>query len=410
MLDQVKLRATAGMKFVDVGGGILAPDRAEEAIAFFDDVRRVEPVLYLGEDTWLITRHEDARAILRDTRFSSNESSEHRDGEEPTGEGYARSMLFMDPPNHTRLRGLVQPAFVPRRLKRLEGDIEHAVDDLLDAVVDNGRLDVIADFARPLPVWAISIMLDIPEPDRDRIQELAQDSSLTLDLEYLDNAGAERALSASVLLQDYFRDFVEARREEPGDDVLSGMIAAEESGEALSNEEIVVMADLLFVADHETTVNLIGNGTRTMLDHPGSLERLAAEPELIPSAVEESLRFSPSVTLNGRTAAEDLAVGDKTVKRGQHVIIPTDAVNRDPEKFTDPHTFDVACKDNAHLTFSIGPHVCLGAFLARMEARIAWEKILGRVTEIASLGPSQYREHVTLRGLEAVDISFLAAA
>jgi cytochrome P450 len=238
------------------------------------------------------------------------------------------------------LRNLVQQAFVPRRLKALEGDIEQAVDKLLDAVVGHGRMDVVADYARPLPVWVISSILDVPEPDREHIQELAQDSSLTLDMEYLSNEATERALNASIALQDYFRDFVEARRISPGDDVLSGMIAAEESGEVLSNDEIVAMADLLFVAGHETTVNLIGNGTRAMLDHEGSLER----------------------------------------------------------------------KDNAHLTFSIGPHVCLGAFLARMEARIAWRRMLERITDISSRGPSRYREHVTLRGLESVDIAFTAAS
>jgi len=367
-------------------------------------------VLYLGEDSWLITRHEDARAILRDTRFSNNETAVHRDGEEPYGEGFARSMLFMDPPDHTRLRSLVQRAFAPRRLKSLEDDIAQAVDELLDAVVDRGRMDVVADYARPLPVWVISSILDVPEPDREHIQDLAQDSSLTLDMEYLSNEATERALNASVALQDYFRDFVEARRISPGDDVLSGMIAAEESGEVLSNDEIVAMADLLFVAGHETTVNLIGNGTRAMLDNEDSLARLAANPELIPSAIEESLRFAPSVTVNGRTASMDLAVADKCIKRGQHVIIPMDAVNRDPERFPDPHRFDVGRKDNAHLTFSIGPHVCLGAFLARMEARIAWRRMLERITDIASLGPSRYREHVTLRGLESVDITFTAAS
>ena len=409
-MDQKTLRETAGQKFLGVGGGILAPDRADEAIGFFDEVRRIEPVLYLGEDSWLITRHEDARAILRDTRFSNNETAVHRDGEEPYGEGFARSMLFMDPPDHTRLRSLVQQAFAPRRLKSLEDDIEQAVDALLDAVVDQGRMDVVADYARPLPVWVISSILDVPEPDREHIQDLAQDSSLTLDMEHLSNEATERALNASIALQDYFRDFVEARRISPGDDVLSGMIAAEESGEVLSNDEIVAMADLLFVAGHETTVNLIGNGTRAMLDHEDSLARLAANPELIPSAIEESLRFAPSVTVNGRTASMDLAVADKCIKRGQHVIIPMDAVNRDPERFPDPHRFDVGRKDNAHLTFSIGPHVCLGAFLARMEARIAWRRMLERITDIASLGPSRYREHVTLRGLESVDITFTAAS
>jgi pimeloyl-[acyl-carrier protein] synthase len=409
-MDQTTLQETAGQKFLGVGGGILAPDRFEEAITFFDDVRRIEPVLYLGDDTWLVTRHEDARAIFRDTRFSSNETAVFQDGEEATQEGFARSMLFMDPPDHTRLRSLVQQAFVPRRLKALEGDIERAVDELLDAVVNRGRMDVVADYARPLPVWVISAILGVPEPDQERIQELAQDYSLTLDIEYLSNEATERALNASIALQDYFRDFVEARRISPGDDVLSGMIAAEESGEVLSNDEIVVMADLLFVAGHETTVNLIGNGTRAMLDHEGSLERLAANPELIPSAVEESLRFAPSVTVNGRTASMDLTVGDKVIKRGQHVIIPMDAVNRDPERFPDPHTFDIGRKDNAHLTFSVGPHVCLGAFLARMEARIAWRRMLERITDISSRGPSRYREHVTLRGLESVDIAFTAAS
>jgi cytochrome P450 len=411
MLDAQLLAATAGQKFLGPNGGILAPDRAQEAIAFYDEVRRIEPVLYLGDDTWLVTRYEDARVILRDTRFSSRESAVFRDdADDLQGGGFTNSMLFLDPPDHTRLRGLVQQAFVPRRIQRMEADIERAADALLDAVADKGGMDIIGDLGRPMPVWAISMMLDIPESHREEIRALAELSSLTLDYEYLDETTQERAVEASFRSREYFRGLVAQRRAAPGDDILSGMIAAQEGGASLSDEEIVVMTDLLFVAGHETTVNLIGNGTRAMLDHPGTLERLAAEPDLIPSAVEECLRFAPSVTLNGRTASQDLPVGGKTVKRGQHILIPTDAVNRDPERFLDPHCFDVARKDNAHLTFSIGPHVCLGAFLARLEARIAWRKLLERVTAIRSAGASRYREHVTLRGFDRVDIAFQARA
>jgi cytochrome P450 len=267
-------------------------------------------------------------------------------------------------------------------------------------------MDIIADLARPLPVQVIATMLDVPPRDRDRIHKLAQASSLLLDSEYLDAAALERAAAASRETRAYFDSLIDKRRDDPGDDILSGLIAAEEDGQMLSKDEIVAMADLLFLAGHETTVNLIGNGIRTMLDHDGTLDRLAREPDLIPSAVEECLRYAPSVSLTGRTATEDLAIGDKTAAKGDYVLIPMDAVNRDPARFPDPHRFDVARADNAHLTFAIGPHVCLGASLARLEAKVVWRMLLERFRDIRAAAPSSYREHVVLRGLESVQIDF----
>ena len=393
--------------FGGVGGGLFAASRMDEAIAVYDEIRRIDPVHRLEDGGWLLTRYEDAKAVLRDTRFGSNETlwKAGPDAEAPPHDP-SQWMLFLDPPHHTRLRKLVQQAFVPRRIKQLEGDIERAVDGLLDAVAETGRMDIIADLARPLPVQVIATMLDVPPRDRDRIHKLAQASSLLLDSEYLDAAALERAAAASRETRAYFDSLIDKRRDDPGDDILSGLIAAEEDGQMLSKDEIVAMADLLFLAGHETTVNLIGNGIRTMLDHDGTLDRLAREPDLIPSAVEECLRYAPSVSLTGRTATEDLAIGDKTAAKGDYVLIPMDAVNRDPARFPDPHRFDVARADNAHLTFAIGPHVCLGASLARLEAKVVWRMLLERFRDIRAAAPSSYREHVVLRGLESVQIDF----
>jgi cytochrome P450 len=234
--------------------------------------------------------------------------------------------------------------------------------------------------------------------------------SLLLDAEYLDETSLDRAAAASEETRAYFDWLIDERRKDLGDDILSGLIAAEADGQMLSKEEIVAMADLLFLAGHETTVNLIGNGTRTMLDYEGTLERLAREPDLIPSAVEECLRYAPSVSLTGRTATEELPIGDKTTAKGDYVLIPMDAVNRDPERFPDPHSFDIARKDNAHLTFAIGPHICLGASLARLEGKVAWGRLLARFRDFEALAPSHYREHVVLRGLESVKVAFKVAA
>ncbi len=410
MLDKLRLSMQAKWKLSGDGGGLFAADRAEEAISFYDEVRRVDPVLRLDDGMWLITRYDDAKAILRDNVRFSSKFDEGQDGNGDDDPNLTASILGLDPPDHTRLRALVQKAFLPRRINRLEGDIERAVDSLLGAVASKGRMDVIADLARPLPVWVICTMLDVPECDRDKIQKLAQDSSLYLDYEFIDEEARQRTLSASEELRVYFDTLIDKRSENLGDDILSGLIAAESDGQRMTKQEVVTMADLLFVAGHETTVNLIGNGTRTMLDHPGTLERLADEPDLIPSAVEECLRYTPSVTLNGRTATEAVETGDKSVAEGDYVMIPMDAVNRDPARFSDPHRFDIARTDNAHLTFSIGPHICLGASLARLEARIVWRKLLGRFSNIKPTAPSAWREHITLRGLESLNVSFEAAS
>jgi cytochrome P450 len=397
--------------FSGVGGGLLAAPRTAEAIAVYDELRRTDPVHRLADGGWLLTRYEDAKAVLRDTRFSSNDKL-WKAGEDAQDLPHdpKQWMLFLDPPHHTRLRRLVQQAFQPRRIKQLEPGIADAVDDLLDAVADKGEMDIITDLARPLPVWVICTMLDVPAADRERITEQAQEMSLLLDAEYLDETSLDRAAAASEETRAYFDWLIDERRKDLGDDILSGLIAAEADGQMLSKEEIVAMADLLFLAGHETTVNLIGNGTRTMLDHEGTLERLAREPDLIPSAVEECLRYAPSVSLTGRTATEELPIGDKTTAKGDYVLIPMDAVNRDPERFPDPHSFDIARKDNAHLTFAIGPHICLGASLARLEGKVAWGRLLARFRDFEALAPSHYREHVVLRGLESVKVAFKVAA
>ena len=393
------------------GGGIFAAGRAAEAIALFDEVRASEPVLQIADRLWLVTRYDDARAILRNPRFSSNDQVALTG--DPTAASLAdptRYMLFQDPPHHTRLRALVQQAFSPRRIRQMEADVERAVDVLLDAVAGAGTMDLIAELARPLPVNVICAMLDVPEADRESIRGYAEDSSLLLDHDFIDEATLARAVSGSQALRDYFRILIEQRRKAPGDDILSDLIAAEEAGSTLSTEEIVTMADLLFVAGHETTVNLIGNGMLAMLETPGSLERMAAEPDTIPLAVEESLRFAPSVTLNGRYALEDLPVGGTVIPMGHEVFIPLDAVNRDPARFDDPHRFDVGRRENPHLTFSIGPHVCLGAGLARLEARVVWRRMLARLGGWRLTAPVRYREHITLRGLEALPVAFAAAS
>ncbi len=411
MFDKMKLQMKAGMAFGGAGAGLFAPDRIDEAIALYDEIRNVDPVFKLDSHTWLLTRYDDAKAVLRDTRFSNNDGSDVSDAD--ANQGYhtlTRSMLYLDPPDHTRLRRLVQQAFQPRHINQLEGAIEEAVDGLLDAAVPKGHMDLMAELAHPLPVWVICTMLDVPLEDRDEIQALAVDSALLLDYEFLDEETRERGLKNSLALRAYFDDLIDKRRANLGDDILSGLIAAETDGERLTQDELVSMADLLFVAGHETTVNLIGNGTRAMLDHPGTLERLAAEPDLIPSAVEECLRYTPSVTLNSRIATENLPIADKTVEKGSYIIIPTDAINRDPVRFPDPHRFDIARTDNAQLTFGIGPHICLGAALARLEAKVTWRKLLARVKDIQATGPSPWRPHVSLRGLECLNVSFTAVA
>lgn len=332
-----------------------------------------------GRRFWFLTRYADCAAALKAPHdVLGKEFDKHLDADQiaaqPAAEGafaiLNRNLLSVDPPDHTRLRRLVQRSFTNRAVDALEDEIDRIAVDLLDAI-DEPEFDLIDRFAAPLPVTVIAEMLGIPEADRDRFRRW---SNLVLRAET-----EEAGMAAGMEFLAYLNDLIEARRNDPTADLTSALVHAEEEGDSLSHIEMLAMIFLLLVAGHETTVNLIGNGTLALADHPEERARLLEDPDLIPSAVEEMLRFNgPVESTTIRWAFEDVEIGGVTIPRGDAVVPLLLAANRDPAEFPDPDRFDVTRDPNRHIAFGQGIHFCLGAPLARREGAIAFRRLLER--------------------------------
>jgi len=323
--------------------------------------------------------------------------------------GLGLSMLDRDPPDHTRLRGLVSKAFTPKALESLRPRIQQIVDGLLDQIERRGEMDLIEEFAYPLPVIVICEMLGVPVEDHERFKHWGLDIARGLDAIMLppDSEVGKRSVSGRRALAEYFRALIAERRAAPRDDMLSALIAAEEAGDKLSEEELLASCILLLVAGHETTVNLIGNGTLALLKHPEQLRRLRENPGLIGSAVEELLRYDGPVQRTARIPSEDLVIGGKTIPKGEMVMPFLGAANRDPAQFPDPDRLDITRTDNRHIAFGMGIHFCLGAPLARMEGQIAISTLLRRLPKLALASQRpEHRQSLTLRGLVSLPVAF----
>jgi cytochrome P450 len=349
---------------------------------------------------WLLTRHADVLELLRDERFSADRTKSERYVPPPPDRApEARSMLVLDPPDHTRLRELVSKAFTARMVERLRPRVESIAAELVERISGSAEVDLIDEFAYPLPVVVIAEMLGIPTRDRIRFQEWSATLVRGLDpVSLIDPETQEAVFQAGRALNEYLRGVIAERRREPADDLITGMIAARDQGDLLSEAELVAMCNLLLVAGHETTVNLIGNGTLALLRHPDQLERLRREPALAKSAVEELLRFAPPVHWTGRVAAEEIEMDGRTVEPGQFVLGVLAGVNRDPAVFPDPDRLDITRDPNPHLGFGRGIHFCLGAPLARLEAQIALPMLLERFPELRLTGEPVPRPTWNLRG------------
>jgi cytochrome P450 len=318
-------------------------------------------------------------------------------------------MLDRDPPDHTRLRGLVSKAFTPRALEKLRPGIQQIVDALLDQVAGRGSMDLIEEFAYPLPVRVICEMLGVPVQDHERFKAWGLDIARGLDAIMLppDSEVGQRSVSGRRALAEYFRELIAERRAAPRDDMLSALIAAEEAGDKLNEEELLATCILLLVAGHETTVNLIGNGTLALLRHPAELRKLRDHPGLIGSAVEELLRFDGPVQRTARIPSEDITIGGQTIGKGELVMPFLGAADRDPAQFPDPDRLDLTRTDNRHIAFGMGIHFCLGAPLARMEGQIAIKTLLARLPRLTlATDRPRFRQSLTLRGLQALPVSF----
>jgi cytochrome P450 PksS len=364
-----------------------------------------------GETAWLITRYDDVAAVLKDERFvkdTANALTPQQAADQHWARklfpGLRRNLLNRDPPDHTRLRALVQTAFTPRLIEQMRDRIQALTDGLLDRARGRGRVDLIRDYALPLPATVIAEMLGVPAEDRHKFHRWS-------------NAMLSAASSTWALLKAvpnswaflrYARQIIRQRRDRPGDDLVSALTQAEAAGDRLSEDELVAMVLLLLVAGHETTVNLIGNGTLALLEHPEQMDRLRANPALIRPAVEEILRYSSPVEIaTERYAREDVTVAGVTIRRGEMVLAGIASANRDERQFPRPDTFDLTREPNRHLAFGLGAHFCLGASLARLEGQIAINTLLRRAPGLrlaAAPAALRWRRGLLLRGLEALPV------
>ncbi len=358
----------------------------------YEEIRAKDPVHRLRTtNAWLLTKYEHVDEVLRDhSRFIR--------GGRDDAEGIV-SLLDLDPPDHTRIRGLVSMAFTRRAVAELEPRIQKIADDLLDAASDSDRFDLVSAFAAPMPIIVIAEMLGVPPEDRDRFGDWSNDVALSVEPVVTDEQ--QRMISAAgEKLIDYFEGIIELRRREPQDDMISALIAAEDEGDKLTHGELLGTLMLLLVAGNETTRNLIGNGLLALIRHPEQLQRLRDEPWLIDSAVNEMLRYDSPVQLDGRMVKEDVEIGGKRIRAGQRVISALGAANRDGSAFTAPRALDIARKERSHLSFGRGIHHCLGAPLAALEGRIAFSTLLERFISFRLIGELEYRDQLVLRGVE----------
>ena len=357
---------------------------------------------------YIVSRHADVDAVLRDFRRFGNDRVATKDPNLRFNDDEPRSMLYRDPPDHTRLRSLVGKAFTPRAVRELRPRVERIADDLLDRLEGQQTFDVIDALAFPLPIMVISEMLGVPTEDRAALRDLSNDASVSLE-PLLDARSVSRSQDALAALRDYFDPLVERRRAAPRDDLISVLTQAEDAGDRLTHMESLLMLVLLLVAGNETTRNLVGNGLLALLRHPDQLERLRREPELVGPAVEELLRYDSPVQLDGRSVREDTEVGGVPVRRGEYLMLLIGAANRDPDVFAAPDALDVGRGRNPHLGFGRGIHHCLGAPLARLEAEVMLGKLLERYPEIRLAARPVRRRQIVLRGLSEMRVAVSAA-
>jgi cytochrome P450 len=356
-------------------------------------------------DAWVVSRYRDIDAILRDHRRFSNDfehRTRSRQRQAPTNPALDKSMLFIDPPDHTRLRSLVSRAFTPKTIEMMELRVRQIMSELLEQIPDPASFDLMRSIADPLPVIVIAELLGIPPKDRAQFKVWSDQRARTLE-PTMTRRELDIAVEASKALTAYFLGIIHERRVRPQNDLISALVTAEEKGDKLTEEEMLVMLRLLLVAGNETTTNLIGNGMLALLQHPDQLQLLRRRPDLMLSAIEELLRYDAPVQTDIRTALEDMELGGKLICKGQGVLLLIGSANRDPEIYHEPDRLDLTRHETSHIAFGRGIHHCIGAPLARLEGRVAFEMLLERFEDIHLLTDRpQFKDHVVLRGLEAL--------
>jgi cytochrome P450 len=399
-----------------LGSLFFTPEGIADPTPSYHRLRELAPVHHSGTGTIFLTRFDDCNEILRDNRFGKGnrdtgvglpsadpEAAAYRAEQRRQMGDQPQSMLFLDPPDHTRQRRLVSRAFTPRRVEQMRERIADLAHGCVDRLADARQGDLLDLVGFPLPVAVIGAMVGVPEADWPRFRSLITTGAVGIE----PTASVEDLRAAEAANQetwDYFVDLVAERRARPQDDLLSDLIAVEESGDQLAEDEIIIVAILLFAAGFETTTNLIGNGMGALLRNPAEMERLWGDESLLPTAVEEMLRWDSPVQFDVRTALQDANVAGGPVPEGTQVVTLLGAANRDPLHFVDPDRFDVGRDEGTPMSFASGIHFCLGANLARVEGREVFRALRDRFAAIELDGELVQRPRTTLRGYEAVPV------
>ncbi|HJU16196.1 MAG TPA: cytochrome P450 [Stellaceae bacterium] len=377
---------------------------------------RESPVSRQDDDTHVVSTYAEIAALLHDPRISSDERKSARGAGalvasgrlSPEGQAGNPPFIFRDPPDHDRLRRIVMRQFTPQRIAALHDRVARLVAGLLDAKRGGDRLDVVADLAYPLPVTVICELLGVPREDEPRFHVWASALARSLDpAQGMSEDEIREAIEAAMQMLGYLGGLIAARRAEPGDDLLSGLVAGGDPAERMDEQDLLRTTALLLIAGHETTVNLIANGILTLLRHPDALDRLRHEPDFVIPLTEELLRYEPPVQFRTRTTLAEIGVAGATIPRGATVVLLLASGSRDPARFPDADRFVPDRSDNAHLGFGGGIHYCVGAPLARMEAHIALSALARRLVAPRLLAdPPPYRENASLRGPARLPVGF----
>jgi cytochrome P450 len=393
---------------------LLDPEVLANPYPLYHKLRNDDPVHWDSFlHAWVVTRYADVVHVLY--HFSANRtptpeqlSTMGLSALSPIAQVMVRQMLFMDPPDHTRLRTLASAAFTPRRVELLRSHIQEIMDGLLDAVVSKGRMDVIADFASPAPAIVTAEMLGVPVADQEQLKEWSADFAEMLGNFQHNPDRFPRVLRSVESMCSYFRSAMREQEVHPREGLVHAMMAAEVEGAKLTEDEIIANLIVTMVGGQETTTNLIGNGVLTLLRNPSEMERLRKDSSLIPSAVEELLRYESPSQHTARLAPADVVMGGKQIRKRQAVIAVMGAANRDAERFSEPDRLDIGRQDNRHLAFGWAAHFCFGAALARLEGQIAFETLLRRFPNLAldTTTPLVWRHNLGLRGLTALPVVF----
>ena len=392
---------------------LLEPEVLANPYPLYHKLRSEDPVHWdRFLHTWVVTRYPDVLNVLHSFSADRTPTPEQLtamglSGLNPIAKVMVKQMLFMDAPAHTRLRGLASAAFTPRKVEVLRGHIQEIADDLLDQVQTRSRMDVIADFAAPMPAIVTAEMLGVPTEDHTDLKRWSADFAEMLGNFQHNPDRIPRVLESTNSLTDYFQRAIDKMRQHPREGLIHSFMTAEIDGDRLTDEEIVANCIVTMVGGQETTTNLIGNGLLTLMRNPEQLAQLRDDPSLIPSAVEELLRYESPSQHTGRIARQDVQIGDRQIGKGQAVMAIMAAANRDPERFPDPDRLILDRSDNKHLAFGWSSHFCFGAPLARMEGQIAFETILRRLPNLeVEPGPLTWRNNSGLRGLMALPVTF----